>query len=147
MARLSSLVPKSDCVLESTIMIHNLMPTSFGFELRIKWSKTMQNSANGLRIPIVRFGSDSDLCPAVVLSKVILALIPCNPKETPLFSWKVAKNGKQCFRFFTVSMARSWLAKISQLAGFQQHRLTFHSFRRGACQLAYRKGVELQDIK
>ena len=148
MARLSSLVPLHafDLDLQRTLLLSDVVSHNNGFDICVKWGKTDQPPTKGIVVPIVKTQNSRHLCPVAFLSNLIKNLKPCNPAVTPLFAWH-AKSSSAGVRFFTVSSARWWLQRMLRLINKSQLGYTFHSFRKGSCQLAYNAGANLADIK
>ena len=148
MARLSSLVPmsRSSCDLDKILTLKDIEPSAKGYNVYIKWGKTQQNASAGISIPILRNEKDFSCCPVLILSKLILSLGNRSPRLTPLFAWN-PNTATNSISYFTIPLARIWLNKILRFLKRDHLGITFHSLRRGSCQLAYKRGVQISDIK
>ena len=148
MARLSSLVPlnahKLD--LQRTLLLSDVKSHNDGFNICIKWGKTDQPPTRGIVVPIVKTHNLQHMCPVLFLSKMLKNLKGCNQTATPLFAWSTRTFPRRV-KFFTVNTARWWLHRILGLLNKSELGYTFHSFRKGSCQLAYNAGANVGDIK
>ena len=148
MARLSSLLPESHRDFDVS-----RLPTRgdvlFGngvVSLRLKWGKNFQEASQGFWVPLCASALGA-ACPVRRLRE-LLALQPAAPVTSPLFIYrKGRRQDAQSARSFTKRLARLWLAEFLTALRLGDKGFTFHSFRRGACSLAFEGGADLQDIK
>ena len=149
LARLSSLVPASAarCDITRTLMLSDIQSTVFGFNVTIKWSKSQQLLQQRLVLPLIRRDSDVDICPVLAVSALLLQLLPSSLPDSPLFAWPVRNGASISRKFFTISSARNSLKVILNNLGLSRDKFSFHSFRRGGCQLGYANGATVQDLK
>ena len=106
----------------------------------IKWSKTNQlrNKVHYVTIPKI---SQSLLCPVLALK----TMVDSNPgtQNDPLFT--ISKTG--CCLPLTDSMVRKHLKIVFKALGWEQHKYTFHTFRRSGASWAHNHGVPIQATK
>ena len=147
MARVSSLLPQRGTPFDSTRFptLADLRETSAGFSLRIKWGKTCQAVRDEYWVPLLPL-SGSLACPVSNL-RAWLALRGGEPEGAPLFALPAGPQGPSPQLPLTLPVAKAWLALLLGLTRAPRSKLTFHSFRRGACTLAFKKGASLSDIK
>ena len=149
LARLSSLVPvNSQCPdISRCVVISDISVNSNGFQILLKFSKTLQDLENKMTLPIVKSQRSAKSCPVIAVSSLLLKLLPGAHPSTPLFAWPNYVNGLTYLKFFTVSEARAWLMRCMQDLGLESQNFTFHSFRRGGCQYGFSKGATINDLK
>ena len=97
-------------------------------------------------VPLLAVPGES-FCPVAALGG-LLEVAKGLPANTPLFfvEERVGGVGKRVFPL-TMRAAREWLAFCLRVLGAGHLGLTFHSFRRGACSLAFAAGAETGDLK
>ena len=149
MARLSSLVPVRSLYPDFTrsVTISDISVGDGGFRILLKFSKTLQSLEHRMVIPVLKSVRSGKSCPVLVLSKLLLALLPGAKPTTPLFAWPQLVNRLSFFNFYTVSEARTCLARCMRDLGLEDRNYTFHSFRRGGCQHGFSKGTSINDLK
>jgi site-specific recombinase XerD len=117
----------------------DLMLTSKGIKILLKWSKTMQTHRQGAVVILPHIPS-SLMCPVNVLS-ALNKHFPEDPSQ-PLFSYRVSNKLKY--------VSRAKIQNLLNLAANKcnlQHSVTFHALRRSAASLAFHAGVPLEQIK
>ena len=149
LARLSSLVPSSvdGCDLTRTVQISDVAVTNYGLDLTIKWSKSQQLLQERLVIPLIKRVDHDNICPVVAVSRLLISLPSNITADSPLFSWPTTRGTVSSIKFFTIPSARSFLKCILTNLGLDAQKYSFHSFRRGGCQLGYIKGATMQELK
>ena len=146
MGRLSSFAPDGTSFDGSRLPIMgDLRHTGTGFELRLKWGKAQQNAADFIWIPYSPcLGSRA--CRVLAFEGLLRVLGDHGP-GAPLFSFpRGAAEGQRTCRYFTMRLARQWLAWLLRGLGQEGAGYTFHSMRRGACTLAAERGASVADI-
>ena len=149
LARISSLLPvslksfdvsRSPCLADITFSGNECL-------LFMKWAKNAQTTTQGYTVPLVGFAV-TEACPVANLRWLVRALRH-SPLNSPLFSFPAPRgHGRKAgLSGFTVRLARDWLKTFNCLTGSPGLNYTFHSFRRGACTLAFERGAELSDLK
>ena len=139
--RLSNLLPHTPNTFDITrhLARGDIIFTSFGAIVIIKWSKTMQNRKDTCTIAIPSLGR-SEICPVNAL-KTMFACLPGTDND-PLF--RIYKKGTVLP--LTDSTARKHLKQISSMLEIQPP-LTFHAFRRAASTWAFQHGIALEHIQ
>ena len=148
MARLSSLLGDSARRFDSDRLPTqgDLRSVEGGYLLNLKWSKTRQQLGGGEWLPLVA-RKHSAACPVGGLSR-LRQLLHLLPASAPLFAQPPSATGQGGpVRHLTMSSARRWLHSLLWALGEGGKGYTFHSFRRGACTLAFARGCQLSDIK
>ena len=149
MARISSLLPTSLCNFDvsRSPCLADITFTGNECLIYIKWAKNAQLTTQGYTVPLVGF-QVKEACPVTNLRWLLQALRRF-PLHTPLFTFPATRGhgGRASQGGFTIRLAREWLKTFNCLAGTQGVTYTFHSFRRGACSLAFERGAELSDLK
>ena len=148
MARLSSLLPHTRGAFDVSRhpTCRDVIDRGGLCLLRIKWAKAHQHTEQGFWVPLMR-RQDTDVCPVVALERLRALRGSTGLAGGPLFFLpceKGAHGGSGAP--LTMPVARAWLAVL--LAGMGRHprEFSFHSFRRGACTLAFANGASEGDI-
>ena len=149
MARLFSLVPAAVDSFDHT-RLPTLADVKIGthcFWLLLKWGKNFQASDQAFTVPL-HADLGSPACPVSNL-RFLLKLRHGVSAVAPLFAAGVGgkRGGRERQVVFTLTLARTWLSTLLTLLGEGRGGYTFHSFRRGACTLAFEQGAALEDIK
>ena len=112
-----------------------------GVHLLIKWRKTMQmrDTVKILKLPALH---NSPLCPVQALKNVFL-LSPGN-QDTPLFQ---VKNDRAQWVPLTDTKTRRKFHQILLRLGFQNSKISLHTFRRSGVTLAFNTNVSIQNIQ
>ena len=148
LARLSSLLPQTAGGFDASRhpCWGDLLTGEDGFRLHIKWGKTRQVAGQGYWVPLL--GSPGSLtCPVEQLGRLRAAVGPVG-QASPLFTWPSATGtggGQQIP--LSMPLARQWLRILLARAGESPTAVTFHSFRRGACTLAFECGATEGDLR
>ena len=139
--RLSNLLPHTANKFDITrhLARGDIIFTSFGAIVIIKWSKTMQNRRDTCTIAIPSLGC-LKICPVTTL-KTMFACFPGTDND-PLF--RIYKKGTMFA--LTVSTACKHLKQIFSMLEIQP-LLTFHTFRWAASTWAFQHGVPLEHIQ
>ena len=149
MARISSLIPVSLLTFDATRLptVADVCFEGDACFLTLKWAKNLQDTTQGFRVPLLPF-TPQVACPVGNL-RWLLARLCHLPLSSPLFSFPPTTTPACSTRAtgFTISLARDWLGCINRLAGPTSGNFTFHSFRRGACTLAYERGAAYTDLQ
>ena len=113
----------------------------------MKWGKTAQSLTQAAWVPLVRLDS-GEACPVRLLDRLLVALGSL-PLSAPLFSFPPSSGGRPASPqgSLNIPLAREWLALYLGFLGRAALASTLHSFRRGACTRAFRRGASLSDIK
>ena len=149
MARLSSLAPPTggdryDITRFPTW--HDLTQAPIGVTLRIKWAKNRQEAGHSIAAPLLPLAA-SPACPVQLFSRLAAQRAAHNP-AAPLFGFPaVTGASSEPQAFFTAPLARGWLASLLAHLGQAPHAFSFHSFRRGACHLAYGQGATVSEVQ
>ena len=147
MGRLSTFLPSTEGRFDTSRwpVLGDLQRQGGGYRLRIKWGKTLQDAANGFWVPLLPCRG-SPACPVVALNSLLQVLAHRGP-GVPLFSFpQGVLQGVRGQRFFTMRLARQWLASLLGVLGRENEHYTFHSLRRGACTMAAERGATVSDI-
>ena len=148
MARLSSLVSHTAASFDYTRLpsLADVLLQGGVWHLRLKWAKAHQDAAQGYWVPLLpRPGSAA--CPVACWSR-LRGLRESASAGEPLFWCPGQQKGAQVSRRpLSMSVARAWLNVLLRRLGRQDQGFTFHSFRRGACTLAFESGAAEGDIK
>ena len=146
MARLSSLLPKQGERFDSTRLPTwgDLVRDGMGWRLKIKWAKAHQGADQAFEVPLLPV-KGSAACPVANLAR--LSCVVRSPElSDPLFGFPGSVQGSGA-RVLTMRVAREWLKVLLARLGLQDCGYTFHSFRRGACTRAFRRGAKVADIQ
>ena len=147
LARLSSLVPDSPSMpdVSRVPLISDLLTTSTGFGINLKWTKTLQASDQAVVLPLIA----APLSPACAVTRLssLLSQLRGAPPTTPLFAWPIASSGGTVYQFFTIRLARSWLSALLTQCASPGDKYSFHSFRRGGATSAFGQGASLDEVK
>ena len=149
LARISSLLPASLISFDAT-RLPCVGDVTFGdgvCYVLLKWAKNRQDAAQGFKVPLVRC-QHAVACPVRNLGW-LLQQLRHSPSGTPLFTFpnRVGGSGDCRGTGFTIRLAREWLACFNAVAGSPGRKFTFHSFRRGACTLAFDRGAHFADLQ
>jgi hypothetical protein len=106
-------------------------------ELRVDWTKTLQDKSHVIRIPLVPIPG-SPICPVLWLSKMLLLNRP--EPNAPLFSFKGGKP-------LAYSSFNNFLKKRLCAIGVDARGYSTHSLRRGGATYAAKCGVSDAEIK
>lgn len=114
---------------------------SYGIQLNIKWSKTIQFGERSLQIPLPRYHGHV-LCPvqAILLS---FKLSAGADMAGPAFTYKCGP----ALRLLTPNLFISKIRSCIQQLGLDSCKYAGHSFRRGGASWAYHAGVPLDTIR
>jgi integrase len=115
----------------------NLQIFNHSMELRVSWTKTLQNKSRVLRIPLVPIPG-SVICPIKWL-KLMLSLNSL-PPESPLF---IRKPGTP----ISYSSFSNFLKQRAYMVGLDPKVISSHSLRRGGATFAAKCGVSDSSIK
>ena len=148
MTRLSSLLPEGSGSFD-----HSRLPIWGDLRevrgecfLDIKWAKNMQMAEGRFSVPLVA-AEGSPACPVDNLAR-LAKLVPHRDAGSPLFMLPAQAacelGGLACLN---MRVAREWLRLLLRRLGEADKGYTFHSFRRGACSLAFDNGAVLNVIK
>ena len=148
MARLSSLAPPNGGTYDVTRfpIWQDLTLTPDRATLRIKWAKNRQEAGQALVVPLLPLPA-SPACP-VRLFGLLTTQRRGIPLTAPLFGYVGTRgSGGTHTPFFTAPLARGWLSSLLAHLGLPVHAYSFHSFRRGACHLAYGQGASVTEVQ
>ena len=107
-------------------------------EVRLKWSKTMQEGRTPLTLVLAR-QKGSPICPHAAVSR-LYKHYPTVKGKHPLLSFS---DGNP----MTVGYIKSQWAGLLMKVGLSTAKLSLHSLRRGGAHHAYHNGASLQDVK
>ena len=141
--RISNLVPHTVatfCPLEQ-LTRGDIFFAPPGVHMLIKWSKTMQmrDSVKLIKLPSLQ---GSSFCPVQALKNLFL-LSPVN-QDTPLFQ---VKNDKAQRIPLTDTKARCNCHQILSRLGFQNSKMSLHTFRYSGATLVFNSNVSIQNIQ
>ena len=149
MARLSSLLPVSAAGFDATRLpcwgdFRAEGPE--GGRLLIKWAKAHQQANQGFWVPLLA-SQVEEVCPLACLGRLrqvlgnVGGLVPlfCLPDSAARVTSTVVP--------LSMPLARRWLKILLIRVGESPDAFSFHSFRRGACSLAFQGGATEGDIK
>ena len=142
MARLSSLLPAGTGSYDASRLPvwGDFRVAGVGHTLSIKWAKNMQSAGQGLQVPLAR-RPGSPACPVDNLRRLRKLLGSCGA-DTPIFVLPRTRcQPGRSETVLTMRVARSWLKLLLRRLGQGAGGYTFHSFRRGACSLAFDRGA------
>ena len=149
MARLSSMLPPSPGGFDRTRYPTwgDARFTGDGCSILIRWAKAHQHADQGFRVPLLEQGA-TGTCPVRAL-RTLQGLLGNPQAHEPLFSFRGRRGRRGITGLVPLSMtlARQWLRLLLARLGLAKDAYTFHSFRRGACTLAFSRGVAEGDIK
>ena len=147
MARVSSLLPPRVGVFDGSRYptLADVRGGNDGLEFQLKWGKNFQNAADAFWVPLLPLRG-SPACPVANLRRW-LSLLGTLPANAPLFSLPPVAGSTAFPAHLALPLAKDWLAALLKVACPTGQAYTFHSFRRGACTLAFRGGAELDDLR
>ena len=148
MARLSSLLPAAVASFDHTRLpvVSDFALRSDGWALQVKWAKAHQATNQGFWVPLIpRPGAIT--CPVAALSRLLAVGGRGRDGMAPLFALREG-DGRGGHRLtpLTMPVARAWLATLLASLGREPREFSFHSFRRGACTLAFRREATEADV-
>ena len=146
MARASSLLPRGVGSFDVTRLPTqgDLVARDGGFRLLLKWGKAAQDASQAFWVPLLPIDG-SPACPVRRLRALSLAA-RSQRSETPLFLLPTPSGATSPVPL-TLTLARTWLRACLARVGHPADAFTLHSFRRGACTLAFQMGAAITDIK
>ena len=148
MARLSSLLPSGLRGFDASRLPTwgDVRAAGEGQSIKIKWAKNLQVAGQGFTVPLAaRPGSQA--CQVDNLTR-LRRLLGGGGASTPFFLLPNQGSKRRVQgRVLTMRVARLWLRLLLHRLGEEGNGYTFHSFRRGACSLAFEKGAAVEDIK
>lgn len=136
------LLPESAAKFDQTKQFtrYDFSPSVHGFNIHVRWSKTIQFGQRTVIIPIVS-RPGSLLCPVAAITQAF-ALCPGAPVTSPAFCWyNSAKFSVLTYKAFMEFLKQSLLR-----LGIPAVQYGSHSFRRGGASFALESGVPLDVI-
>jgi integrase len=107
----------------------------WGLEIRVRWSKTIQNKERSLSVPIPYIMGHS-LCPASAVIKAF-NLTRSAPRDGPAFVYPVMQGVEPLRYPRFLKLLRHYLGRLGLASG----QYAGHSFRRGGATLALQAGI------
>jgi hypothetical protein len=137
--RKSNIVPESTRLFdpEKHLTRQSIRITDYGIQVTVKWSKTIQFHEREVILPLIAI-PNSVLCPKRAYINMCQH-IPAEP-NAPAFS--LPNRGTLTHQSF-VKLLRALLAKCN----IDPTKYSGHSFRRGACTMAFEAGVSPELIR
>ena len=119
------------------------MPSTHGFLIRVKWSKTIQFRQRTVFIPLVRI-TGSPLCPVTAIAHA-WSFCPFDLPTAAAFAWRSDDQPSQ--HIFTYHRFMCLLRTLLTSLGYNASAFGSHSFRRGGATLALQAGVPIGTIQ
>ena len=119
------------------------MPSTHGFLIRVKWSKTIQFRQRTVFIPLVRI-TGSPLCPVTAIAHA-WSFCPFDLPTAAAFAWR--SDDQPSSRIFTYRRFMRLLRTLLTSLGYNASAFGSHSFRRGGATLALQAGVPIGTIQ
>ena len=146
MVRISTFVPATHPILDRTchLNLNDIVFTSSGFALLVKWANNIQLHANAFKIPIHCNTYNHAIFPVYTLL-YYLQTFKINLSGLPLFLVNAVCS--ITLVPLSVVLTCSWLMSVVAASRLTCRNITFHSFQRGSCNQAFHSGVSLSVIK
>ena len=144
MVRISSLLPRSAGAFDPTsnLNLGDKAFTSEGLSVAIKWSKSHQSASSAFRLPI-KYNACTDICPVRAVHNYLRSR-PGGIRPGPFF-WYHSAGGVDLP--LTITVANSLLRLVLHSEPRLSGRISFHTFRRGACTAAFSSGAPVSDLR